>query len=191
MSKRSVLIGVSAVLMVALAVGLYLFQPWRLVTDRTADEALLVPVSTSETATPNAEPTTPSAAPTTPSAAPTTSAAPTGPVALASGPFRSLEHATTGSASLVRRPDGTHAVQFESLDTSDGPDLYVYLSDKSSDSPESAFGTGFTSLGKLKANQGNQVYDVPAGADLATVRSVVIWCKRFSAGFAVAPLEQS
>ncbi|CAL9373837.1 hypothetical protein SUDANB95_00914 [Actinosynnema sp. ALI-1.44] len=180
MSKRGVLIGVSAVLVVALAVGLYLFQPWRLVTDRTADEALLVPVSTSETATGTA-----SAAPTT------TNAAPAGPVALASGPFRSLEHATTGSASLVRRPDGTHAVQFESLDTSDGPDLYVYLSDKSSDSPESAFGTGFTSLGKLKANQGNQVYDVPAGADLTTVRSVVIWCKRFSAGFAVAPLEQS
>lgn len=179
MSKRGVLIGVSAVLVVALAVGLYLFQPWRLVTDRTADEALLVPVSTSETATAPA------------SAATTTRAAPTGPVALASGPFRSLEHATTGSASLVRRPDGTHAVQFESLDTSDGPDLYVYLSDKPSDSPESAFGTGFTSLGKLKANQGNQVYDVPAGADLTTVRSVVIWCQRFSAGFAVAPLEQS
>ncbi|MFI9818769.1 DM13 domain-containing protein [Saccharothrix variisporea] len=181
MSKRVVLIGVSAVLVVALAVGLYLFQPWRLVTNTTADEALLVPVSTSETA-PG----------TTPSGATTTSAAPpAGPVALASGPFRSLEHETTGSASLVRRPDGTHAVQFEALDTSDGPDLYVYLSDKASDSPESAFGSGFTSLGKLKANRGNQVYEVPAGTDLKTVRSVVIWCKRFSAGFAVAPLEQA
>ncbi|MEU7531289.1 DM13 domain-containing protein [Saccharothrix sp. NPDC042600] len=192
MSKRGVLIGVSAVLVVALAVGLYLFQPWRLVTDRTADEALLVPVSTSETPTETAAGTATGTPTGTAGAAPTTTnAAPAGPVALASGPFRSLEHATTGSASLVRRPDGTHAVQFESLDTSDGPDLYVYLSDKSSDSPESAFGTGFTSLGKLKANQGNQVYDVPAGADLTTVRSVVIWCKRFSAGFAVAPLEQS
>ncbi|WP_309114526.1 DM13 domain-containing protein [Saccharothrix sp.] len=184
MSKRVVLIGVSAVLVVALAVGLYLFQPWRLVTDRTADEALLVPVSTSETA-----PATTGSA-TTGSAATTKPAAPAGPVAVASGPFRSLEHATTGSASLVRRPDGTHAVQFEALDTSDGPDLYVYLSEKPSDSPESAFGTGFVDLGKLKANQGNQVYEVPAGTDLTTVRSVVIWCKRFSAGFAVAPLEQ-
>ncbi|MEJ2859084.1 MULTISPECIES: DM13 domain-containing protein [unclassified Saccharothrix] len=184
MSKRVVLIGVSAVLVVALAVGLYLFQPWRLVTNRTADEALLVPVSTSET-TPAS--TTAAAAATTT----TTVAVPVGPVALASGPFRSLEHATTGSASLVRRPDGTHAVQFEALDTSDGPDLYVYLSDKASDSPEAAFGSGFTSLGKLKANRGNQIYDVPAGTDLGVVRSVVIWCKRFSAGFAVAPLEQS
>ncbi|MBB5955847.1 hypothetical protein FHS29_002428 [Saccharothrix tamanrassetensis] len=182
MSKRVVVIGISAVLVVALAVGLYLFQPWRLVTDSTADEALLVPTSTS---TPTGSTTAGST-----TAAPTTTA-PAGPVALASGPFRSLEHETTGSATLVRLPGGGHAVQFEALDTSDGPDLYVYLSDKPSDSAESAFGSGFTNLGKLKANRGNQVYEVPGGADLATVRSVVIWCERFSAGFAVAPLEQS
>ncbi|WP_367136965.1 DM13 domain-containing protein [Saccharothrix sp. HUAS TT1] len=180
MSKRVVVVGVAAVLVVALAVGLYLFQPWRLVTDRTADEALLV-------ATSAVAPTT-AASTTTPTT--TTPAPPAGPVALAGGPFRSLEHATTGSATLVRLPGGGHAVQFEALDTSDGPDLYVYLSDKSSDSAEAAFGSGFTNLGELKANRGNQVYDVPAGTDLTTVRSVVIWCKRFSAGFAVAPLEQ-
>ena len=181
MSKRVVVIGVAGVLVVALVVGLYLFQPWRLLTDRTADEALLLPAATTTTTTAMAEP-----APTTT----TTPAPPAGPVALASGPFRSLEHATTGSATLVRLPDGGHAVQFEALDTSDGPDLHVYLSDKASDSPEAAFGSGFTNLGELKANRGNQVYAVPAGTDLDTVRSVVIWCKRFSAGFAVAPLEQ-
>lgn len=188
MSKRVVVIGVAGVLVVALVVGLYLFQPWRVFTDRTADEALLVPTTTSAATTTTA-PTT--AAPESTTVAPTTtSAPPAGPVALATGPFRSLEHATTGSATLVRLPDGTHAVQFEALDTSDGPDLYVYLSDKTSDSADAAFGSGFTNLGKLKANRGNQVYQVPAGTDLTTVRSVVIWCKRFSAGFAVAPLEQ-
>ena len=181
MSKRVVVIGVAGVLVVALVVGLYLFQPWRLVTDRTADEALLLPVATTTTTT---------AATTSSAVTTTTPAPPAGPVALAAGPFRSLEHATTGSATLVRLPGGGHSVQFEALDTSDGPDLYVYLSDKPADSPESAFGSGFTNLGELKANRGNQVYEVPAGVDLKTVRSVVIWCKRFSAGFAVAPLEQ-
>lgn len=181
MSKRVVAIVVAGVLVVVVVVGLALFQPWRLVTDRTADEALLLPQTTTTSATAGAT----TSAPVT-----TTSAPPAGPVALASGPFRSLEHATTGSATLVRLPDGGHAVQFEALDTSDGPDLYVYLSDKTSDSPEDAFGSGFTNLGELKANRGNQVYPVPAGTDLTTVRSVVIWCKRFSAGFAVAPLEQ-
>ncbi|TQM83686.1 electron transfer DM13 [Saccharothrix saharensis] len=192
MSKRVVVVGVAGVLVVALVVGLYLFQPWRLVTDRTADEALLVPTATTTAATTTAATTT--AATTTAATATTTTTTtpppPAGPVALAAGPFRSLEHATTGSATLVRLPGGGHAVQFEALDTSDGPDLYVYLSDKPSDSPEAAFGSGFTNLGPLKANRGNQVYEVPAGTDLATVRSVVIWCKRFSAGFAVAPLEQ-
>ncbi|MEU4743875.1 DM13 domain-containing protein [Actinosynnema sp. NPDC023658] len=181
MSKRVVVVSVVGVLVVALAVGLYLFEPWRLVTSRTADEALLVPTTTSAAAT----------TPTTSAAAVTTTTTPAGPVALAGGPFRSLEHATTGSATLVRLPDGGHAVQFEALDTSDGPDLYVYLSDKPADAAESAFGSGFTNLGELKANRGNQVYPVPAEVDLATVRSVVIWCKRFSAGFAVAPLEQA
>ncbi|PSL57902.1 electron transfer DM13 [Saccharothrix carnea] len=182
MSKRVVVIGVAGVLVVALVVGLYLFQPWRLFTDRTADEALLLPTSTTTTTT------TASVGSTT--QAPTTTTTPAGPVALASGPFRSLDYTTTGSATLVQLPDGKRAVQFEALDTSDGPDLYVYLSDKPADSPEAAFDSGFTNLGKLKANRGNQVYEVPAELDLSTVRSVVIWCKRFSEGFGVAPLEQ-
>ncbi|GAB2986870.1 DM13 domain-containing protein [Saccharothrix stipae] len=182
MSKRVVVIGVAGVLVVALAVGLYLFQPWRLVTDRTADEALLVPPPTTSA--------TMTSALVTASATTTTPAPPAGPVALAAGPFRSLDYTTTGSATLVQLVDGKRAVQFEALDTSDGPDLYVYLSDKPADSPEEAFGSGFTKLGKLKANRGNQVYDVPAGVDLTAVRSVVIWCERFSEGFGVAPLEQ-
>ncbi|OKI34458.1 hypothetical protein A6A25_24575 [Saccharothrix sp. CB00851] len=177
-------IGVAGVLVVALVVGLYLFQPWRLFTDRTADEALLLPASTATTTTTSSA----SVGSTTP--APTTTTTPVGPVALASGPFRSLDYTTTGSATLVQLPDGKRAVQFEALDTSDGPDLYVYLSDKPADSPEAAFDSGFTNLGKLKANRGNQVYEVPAELDLSTVRSVVIWCKRFSEGFGVAPLEQ-
>jgi hypothetical protein len=164
MVKRLLVLAV----LVVLGVGLYLFQPWRLATTRTANDVLVV------------------SAPMSSSAAPATAPV---PVAVASGPFRSLEHETTGSATLVRLPEGGHVVQFEALDTSDGPDLYVYLSDKTSDSTESAFGSGFTSLGKLKGNQGNQVYDIPSQVDLKTVRSVVIWCQRFSAGFAVAPLE--
>ncbi|MFE2751521.1 DM13 domain-containing protein [Actinosynnema sp. NPDC059335] len=178
MSKRVVVIGVAGVLVVALVVGLYLFQPWRLFTNRTADEALLLPATTAATTSTSA------------AVEATTTPPPAGPVALASGPFRSLSHTTTGTATLVELPDGKRAVQFESLDTSDGPDLHVYLSGQAAGSPEEAFGSGFTNLGELKANRGNQVYEVPAGVDLTAVRSVVIWCQRFSEGFGVAPLEQ-
>jgi hypothetical protein len=188
MSRRAVVSAVAVVVVVGIGVALALFQPWRLVTTRTASEELLVPAPAASA--PAVSSSAAAAAPEV-SAPPPAPAPPKGPVALASGPFRSLEHETTGSATLVRLADGGHAVQFEALDTSDGPDLYVYLSDKASDSAESAFGTGFTNLGKLKANQGNQVYTVPAGTELNDVRSVVIWCQRFSAGFAVAPLEQA
>ena len=182
MRHRRFLIPVAVVLVVALGVGLYLFQPWRLLTVRETHEALLVPVSTGQSAP-----------------RPTSQSAPSGtpaPVAetakeVAKGEWRSLEHATTGKASLIKLPGGGHSVQFASLDTSDGPDLYVYLSPHPSSSPEKTFGQGFTSLGKLKGNRGDQVYEIPSGVDVSAIRSVVIWCQRFSAGFAVAPLEQA
>jgi hypothetical protein len=46
MPQRRILIPVAVVLVVALGVGLYLFQPWRLLTVRETHEALLVPAST-------------------------------------------------------------------------------------------------------------------------------------------------
>ncbi|PWK88798.1 electron transfer DM13 [Lentzea atacamensis] len=180
MPQRRFLIPVAVVLVVALGVGLYLFQPWRLLTVRETHDALLVPASTSSQA-----PTSQTSA----SQAP----APVAEVAkeVATGEWRSLEHATTGKASLIKLPGGAHSVQFASLNTSGGPDLYVYLSPHPSSSSEKTFGEGFTSLGKLKGNRGDQVYEIPAGVDVSAIRSVVIWCKRFSAGFAVAPLEQA
>jgi hypothetical protein len=177
MPPRRFLIPVAVVLVVALGVGLYLFQPWRLLTVRETHEALLVPaVTSSATSSPVSSGAEVPVAET--------------PEEVATGEWRSLEHATTGKASLIKLPGGAHSVQFASLDTSDGPDLYVYLSPHASSSAEKTFGQGFTSLGKLKGNRGDQVYEIPAGVDVSAIRSVVIWCQRFSAGFAVAPLEQ-
>ncbi|MGW6937243.1 DM13 domain-containing protein [Lentzea sp. NPDC054927] len=169
-------------LVVALGVGLYLFQPWRLLTVRETHDALLVPPAPVST---SAETTAQATAP-----APVEKPAETAKE-VATGQWRSLEHATTGKASLIKLPGGGHSVQFAALDTSDGPDLYVYLSPHASSASEKTFGQGFTSLGKLKGNRGDQVYEIPAGVDVSAIRSVVIWCQRFSAGFAVAPLEQA
>ena len=72
---------------------------------------------------------------------------------LGAGSFRSMEHGTTGKAELIRLADGGHAVQFAGLDTSDGPDLHVHLSTKPASASEPEFGTGCTSLGKLKGNK--------------------------------------
>jgi hypothetical protein len=54
-------------------------------------------------------------------------------------------------------------------------------------------GDGYTAdaveLGRIKADRGNQNYRVPGGADVASARSVVIWCKQFGVLFATARLS--
>lgn len=107
---------------------------------------------------------------------------------LATGGFRSLEHHTSGQALLVRVADGTVILRFESLDTLNGPDLHVYLSEMPAGGNARAYGQRFVDLGKLKGNKGNQNYRVPSDVDVSRYRSAVIWCKRFAVGFGVAPL---
>jgi hypothetical protein len=108
---------------------------------------------------------------------------------LASGRFQSLEHQTLGRASLLELPDGTRYLRFEELATSNGPDLRVYLSEIPASDDWYAYGERFTDLGALKGNLGNQNYPVPPDVDLTRYKSAVIWCRRFTVGFGVAPLR--
>jgi hypothetical protein len=128
----------------------------------------------------------PATAPLDPLEAATIEAARLGtPVAVTSGEFSSLDHPTSGTALLVVQPDGSRLVRFEGLRTDNGPDLRVVLS-------TADIGAGDYSslieLGRLKGNIGDQNYDVPADVDLSTVRSVVVWCERFTSAFGEAPL---
>ena len=106
-----------------------------------------------------------------------------------SGSFRSLEHATTGKAIVLRRPAGSLILRLEHLSTSNGPDLRVYLSRVPAGGDLRAYRTGFIDLGALKGNRGSQNYLIPAGTDLSAFKSAVIWCRRFVVGFGVAPLS--
>ena len=121
----------------------------------------------------------------TSSGAPTPSAAaPAGPVVLAQGMFVSHEHSTTGTARIVRGPDGSRQLEIAGLATSDGPDVRVWLTD-SAPKP-----VRYLELGKLKGNRGDQAYPIPAGADLSPYHHVTIWCVRFSVSFGAAQLDQ-
>ena len=111
------------------------------------------------------------------------------PTVVAMGMFRSLEHGTSGRALLIKGSDGTVTLRLESLDTSNGPDLRVYLSEVPASDDWHAYGERFIDLGALKGNRGNQNYSVPAGTDLSRYRSAVIWCRRFKVGFGVAGLS--
>jgi hypothetical protein len=45
------------------------------------------------------------------------------------------------------------------------------------------------SLGELKANIGNQNYEIPDGTDLAKYDTALVWCKQFSVLFGSAEIS--
>ncbi|MBM7808356.1 hypothetical protein JOD57_004193 [Geodermatophilus bullaregiensis] len=170
--RRRTWIGLAAVVAVALgAVTLLWFQPQKLFYDQRVDEAL---------------PSVPAEAPAGDEAPPSTPAA--GPVDLATGTFVSREHETAGTARVVQLPDGQVVVRLEGFATSNGPALFVYLSQNAAAGEEAAFDDEYVDLGALKGNVGDQNYAVPEDVDATGWTSVVIWCDRFDAAFGAADL---
>nr|WP_230415153.1 DM13 domain-containing protein [Micromonospora tarapacensis] len=177
-----------AVLAAGSVLGLYWFQPWKLVTDQAVTE----PLATIATPTAPEASTAPGA-----SAAPDTSTAPvpTGGAArlVSSGDFVSHEHKTSGSARIVRTEDGRHRLELVGLNTSNGPDLRVWLTDQPVVEGRAGwhvFDDGrWVELGRLKGNLGDQGYEIPDGVELGDLTSVSIWCKRFSVSFGAAALD--
>jgi hypothetical protein len=111
---------------------------------------------------------------------------------LSSGSFHSVAHESKGAASIYQLANGKRILRFTNFETSNGPDVHVYLvaANDASDS-ETVKKAGFLELGSLKGNIGEQNYDIPVDADLAKYRAVTIWCKRFSVNFGTAPLNSS
>ncbi|MFF8015830.1 DM13 domain-containing protein [Streptomyces sp. NPDC007929] len=197
-------IGALVVALTCVGLGLYWFQPWKLWQDETVQEALpgVSGVPGVPGAVAPADPTTPAppSAPTTPADPPAAaSSSPTSPASaprtLAGGGLISHEHATSGQVKLIRLADGSHVVRLEDLDTSNGPDLRVWLTDapvKEGRAGWHVFDDGkYVSLGKLKGNKGSQNYVVPADVDLARYTSVSIWCDRFDVSFGAAELVRA
>ena len=109
---------------------------------------------------------------------------------LTSGSFHSVAHGTKGTASIYQLADGKRILRLTNFETSNGPDVHVYLiaANDASDS-ETVKKNSFLELGSLKGNIGDQNYDIPADAGLTKYRAVTIWCKRFSVNFGTAPLN--
>ncbi len=67
-----------------------------------------------------------------------------------------------------------------------GPRFHVYLVDKAEVRTDDDFKSSKSiDLGRLRAFKGSQVYKAPAGIDIASYRSVVVWCKEF--GVLISP----
>ena len=91
-------------------------------------------------------------------------------------------HDAQGDAYTIPLEDGSEVLRLENFESTNGPDLFVYLAtdDIASD---------FVNLGDLKANKGNQNYDIPEGTDLSKYNKVLIWCKAFGVLFGSAELS--
>jgi len=98
-------------------------------------------------------------------------------------------HRVDGTASVYRLGDGSRVLRLESFRSTNGPNLYVYLSGAASPrSSAELSAAGEFEVGRLKGNIGNQNYPLPAGLDLAKFKSVVIYCRQFHVVFGSAPL---
>jgi hypothetical protein len=154
------IIGLAAIGIVS--IGWYLFRPELLFVNKTVNEAL-------------------------PGAAMTADAR--AQAILAAGSFHSVAHETQGMASVHQFVDGKRLVRLSEFETSNGPDVRVYLiaaSDASDN--DTVTRVGFIDLGALKGNKGDQNYEVPSELDLGKYSAVTIWCRRFGVNFATAPL---
>jgi hypothetical protein len=172
------------------------FQPQKLFIDERVEEPIPTVTQPPPTTAPDPTPP-PSTAPATAGAAvastapapPTTVPPPAEPVELVRGEFLSRDHGTSGVARVLELADGQRIVRLEGLDTDNGPDLYLYLTTNAAAGDEGAFDDDFVNLGRLKGNQGDQNYELPADTDLTRHATVVIWCDRFNSAFGAADLR--
>jgi hypothetical protein len=98
-------------------------------------------------------------------------------------------HNAEGIGKVITINDGQtdhRILRLESFRSTNGPDLYVYLSKD----PRS-ISEGFVNLGRLKGNIGNLNYHIPDDVNLSEYGYVLIWCKQFSVLFGYAHLQNA
>ncbi len=96
-------------------------------------------------------------------------------------------HNADGIANILAVNDGQtehRVLRLENFKSTNGPDLYVYLSKDAR-----SISNGNIELGRLKGNIGNQNYDIPQDVKIDEYSHVLIWCKQFSVLFGYASLK--
>jgi hypothetical protein len=136
------------------------------------------------------QPSTIAAQPPAQTAPQTSTTAQTQSVAVAAGTFVAGEAPTTGTARIVSEGGHRYLELDSAFSTSNmGPDLHVLL-DSTERPPHSYTNLGSSvNLGKLHDFSGAQRYPIPDAINLASFRTVVVWCRMANATFGYAPLS--
>lgn len=172
--RRRVLLLVGGVVIPLLGLALWWFQPQKLLLDDVGDDRFpIVDATDHDDVMPEAvEPTS------------------SGSVDLATGSFVSHNRYTvSGNATAYQLEDGQRILRLQDFESTNGPDLYVYLTVAQANDDDAALAADFIDLGVLSGNIGNQNYVIPAEVDLERYDTVVIWCRRFTTSFDVADLN--
>ena len=110
----------------------------------------------------------------------------------ANGAFRDADgaHKGKGTATLFQTEAGAQVLRFTDFEATNGPDLKVWLvKAENIKSSSDVKASEWLSLGPLKGNIGDQNYVLPAAANTADYKSVVIWCEQFGVLFSAADLK--
>ena len=91
-------------------------------------------------------------------------------------------HNAEGKAKILTLSDGSQIIRLEDFRSTNGPDVHLYLSTNKQASD-------FIDLGRLKANIGNQNYQIPVNTDYNKYNYVLVWCQPFSVLFGSAQLS--
>jgi hypothetical protein len=113
--------------------------------------------------------------------------------ALYTGKFHGKVHSTEGRATIYQASNGKLVLRLTNFKTSNGPDVHVILvavRDADDNANFLKSNTERVELGKLKGNEGDQNYEIPASTDLKKFQTVSIYCERFDANFGAAALEK-
>jgi hypothetical protein len=89
---------------------------------------------------------------------------------------------TSGKAKVFT-VDGTRYIRLENFETTNGPDLFVYLAKEGGKTSEGI------EVSVLKGNIGDQNYVLDSAIDITVYNTVVIWCRAFDRDFGYAKLQ--
>jgi electron transfer DM13 len=93
-------------------------------------------------------------------------------------------HNAEGQAKILTLSTGSPILRLEDFKSTNGPDVHLYLSSNKK-------ANDIIDLGRLKANIGNQNYQIPLETDFNKYKYVLIWCQPFSVLFGSAQLNST
>jgi hypothetical protein len=111
--------------------------------------------------------------------------------AVRTGSFYRMDQVGSGSVTIYRLADGTHALRLDNFFVTANSDLEIQFSSLEAPSSTEQFTKAprSTSVSSLDVTTGSMNFFVPNGVDPGQYRSVVIWCERLNSAYAAATLR--